>query len=144
MIHFLRRETRSIPIRSKTSLDIIDIIIVDDEPFVVRTLSYVFQREGLRFDVATDGEEAIEKVHQLNPKILFLDIMMPKKTGYEVCAELKSDPKFKSLYVIMLTAKGQEDDKTKSLSAGANEYITKPFSPQSVVTHVKELLGRIG
>ena len=125
-------------------MDTIDIIIADDEPFVVRTLSYVFQREGLRFDVATDGEEAIEKVRQLNPKILFLDIMMPKKTGYDVCAQLKGDPKYQSLYVIMLTAKGQEDDKTKSLSAGASEYITKPFSPQSVVTHVKELLGRIG
>ncbi len=122
----------------------VDILIVDDEPFVVRSLSYVFQREGFTFDVAMDGEEGLAKAHQLSPKILFLDIMMPKKTGYDVCAELKRHPTTKAPYIIMLTAKGQEDDKIKSLSAGANEYIAKPFSPQYVANHVKELLERLG
>ena len=125
-------------------LERVDILIADDEPFVVRSLSYVFQREGLTFEVAGDGEEALAKARQLQPKILFLDIMMPQKTGYDVCTQLKSDPRFRSIHIIMLTAKGQEEDKVKSLSAGANEYIAKPFSPQFVVKHVKEVLRRIG
>ena len=124
-------------------MDRIDILIVDDEPFVVRSLSYVLQREGFSFDVAMDGEDGLAKARQLRPKILFLDIMMPKKTGYEVCSELKADPGSDTPYIIMLTAKGQEDDKVRSLSAGANEYIAKPFSPQSVVNHIKEVLGRL-
>jgi two-component system alkaline phosphatase synthesis response regulator PhoP len=124
-------------------LDRVDILIVDDEPFVVRSLSYVFQREGFSFEVAMDGEDGLAKARQLQPKILFLDIMMPKKTGYEVCSELKADPGPYTPYIIMLTAKGQEDDKVRSLSAGANEYIAKPFSPQSVVNHIKEVLGRL-
>lgn len=122
----------------------IKILIADDEPFVTRSLAYVFQREGFVFDTAADGEEALTKAQTLKPKILFLDIMMPKKTGYDVCAQLKSDSKFHSIYIIMLTAKGQEEDKAKSLAMGANEYLTKPFSPQFVVNHVKELLERLG
>lgn len=121
----------------------IDILIADDEPFVVRSLSYVFQREGFTFEVAGDGEEALAKAERLRPKILFLDIMMPKKTGYDVCAQLKSDPRFRTIHIIMLTAKGQEEDKLKSLTAGADEYITKPFSPQSVVKRVKEIMRQI-
>ena len=117
---------------------------MDDEPFVVRSLSYIFQREGLKFEVAMDGEEGLSKARQLRPKIVFLDIMMPKKTGYDVCAELKDDPSKHSPYIIMLTAKGQEDDKSRSLSSGADEYITKPFSPQSVIQHVREILERLG
>lgn len=125
-------------------MDRVDILIADDEPFVVRSLSYVFQREGLTFEVAGDGEEALAKAERLRPKILFLDIMMPKMTGYDVCAQLKRDPRFRMTHIIMLTAKGQEEDKLKSLSAGADEYITKPFSPQFVVKRVKELLRQIG
>jgi two-component system, OmpR family, alkaline phosphatase synthesis response regulator PhoP len=120
----------------------IQILIADDEPFVTRSLSYVFQREGLSFETASDGEEALVKAQTLHPKILFLDIMMPKKTGHDVCAQLKSDPRYQSTYIIMLTAKGQEEDKTKSLSMGANEYIAKPFSPQYIVKHVKEILKK--
>ena len=121
----------------------VDILIADDEPFVIRSLSYVLQREGFSFDTADDGEEALVKAQQLHPKILFLDIMMPKKSGLDVCTRLKSDPKFRSIYIIMLTAKGQEEDKIKSVSAGADEYITKPFSPKSVIKHIREILGRI-
>jgi DNA-binding response OmpR family regulator len=125
------------------ALDQIDVLIVDDEPFVVRSLSYVLQREGLSFDVAADGEQGLEKARRLRPKIVFLDIMMPKKTGYEVCNELRNEASEPSPYIIMLTAKGQEDDKVRSLSAGANEYIAKPFSPQAVIQHVRELLERL-
>ncbi|MBI3994545.1 MAG: response regulator [Nitrospirae bacterium] len=117
------------------------ILIADDEPYIVRSLSYIFQREGIPFDIAKDGQEAIQKARQHRPKVLFLDIMMPKQSGLEVCAQIKQDPLLRSIHVIMLTAKGQEDDKQKSRTAGADEYIIKPFSPQQVLARVKTLLG---
>lgn len=123
----------------------VKILIADDEPYIVRSLSYILQREGIPFDVAIDGQQAIEKARHLKPKLLFLDIMMPHKSGLEVCSLIKQDPALRSIHIIMLTAKGQEDDKQKSRSAGADEYITKPFSPRQVLERVKEILGgRIG
>ncbi|MBI3610295.1 MAG: response regulator [Nitrospirae bacterium] len=122
----------------------VKILIADDEPYIVRSLSYIFQREGIPYDVAKDGEEALQKARLHKPKIFFLDIMMPKKSGFEVCAQIKQDPKLHSIHIIMLTAKGQEEDKQKSLSVGADEYITKPFSPRHVLSRVKELLSSLG
>ena len=122
----------------------VKILIADDEPYIVRSLSYILQREGIPFDVATDGQQAIEKARHLKPKVLFLDIMMPQKSGLEVCSLIKQDPALRSIHIIMLTAKGQEDDKQKSRSAGADEYITKPFSPRQVLERVKEILGGRG
>ncbi len=119
----------------------IKILIADDEPYIIRSLSYILQREGIPFDVAKDGEEALQKARQHRPRVLFLDIMMPKKSGLDVCAQIKQDPLLRSIHVIMLTAKGQEDDKQKSRSAGADEYMTKPFSPRQVLARVIELLG---
>jgi two-component system alkaline phosphatase synthesis response regulator PhoP len=125
-------------------LESVKILIADDEPYIVRSLSFIFQREGIPFDVAKDGQEAIEKAKRLKPKILFLDIMMPLKSGLEVCALIKQDPELRSIHIIMLTAKGQEDDKQKSRSVGADDYITKPFSPRQVLERVKKILeGRL-
>ncbi len=127
------------------SVEPVKILIADDEPYIVRSLSYILQREGIPFDVATDGQQAIEKARRLKPKVLFLDIMMPQKSGLEVCSLIKQDPALRSIHIIMLTAKGQEDDKQKSREAGADEYITKPFSPRQVLERVKDILGgRIG
>ena len=122
-------------------LEPVNILIADDEPYIVRSLSYILQREGIPFDVATDGQQAIEKARKLKPKVLFLDIMMPQRSGFEVCSMIKKDPALRSIHIIMLTAKGQEDDKQKSREAGADEYITKPFSPRQVLERVKEILG---
>lgn len=117
------------------------ILIADDEPYILRSLSFVLQKEGFEVETACDGEEALEKVRQFKPKILFLDIMMPLEDGYEVCEELKSAPDTKDIYVIMLTAKGQIIDKKRGLEVGADEYITKPFSPREIVNKVKEIIG---
>lgn len=122
-------------------MDSVKILIADDEPYIVRSLSYIFQREGIPFDIAKDGQEAIQKARQHLPKVLFLDIMMPKQSGLEVCAQIKQDPLLRSIHIIMLTAKGQEDDKQKSRTAGADEYIIKPFSPRQVLARVRTLLG---
>ena len=117
------------------------ILIVDDEPNIARQLTFVLEKEGFDVSVATNGEEAMEHVRRSKPSLMFLDVMMPKKNGYEVCEELKANPDFKDIHVIMLTAKGQDTDREKGLSLGADEFITKPFSPMHIVGRVKELLG---
>lgn len=117
------------------------ILIADDEPYILRSLSFVLQKEGFEVETACDGEEALEKVRQFKPKILFLDIMMPLEDGYEVCEKLKSAPDTNHIYVIMLTAKGQIIDKKRGLEVGADEYITKPFSPREIVDKVKGIIG---
>lgn len=116
------------------------ILIADDEPYILRSLSFVLKKEGFDIETACNGEEALEKAQQFNPKILFLDVMMPKKDGYEVCNELKSNPETKDIYIIILTAKGQIIDKEKGLTTGADEYITKPFSPREIVNKVKKIM----
>jgi len=116
------------------------ILIADDEPYILRSLSFVLKKEGFDIETACNGEEALEKAQQFNPKILFLDVMMPKKDGYEVCNKLKSNPETKDIYIIILTAKGQIIDKEKGLTTGADEYITKPFSPREIVNKVKKIM----
>ena len=117
------------------------ILVVDDEPNVVRTLTFVLKKEGYDVSSAVNGEEAIAKVRESKPSLMFLDIMMPKKDGYQVCQELKSDLNLRDIHIVMLSAKGQEADKEMALNAGANEFMSKPFSPIGVIGRVKELLG---
>jgi DNA-binding response OmpR family regulator len=120
------------------------ILIADDEPYILRSLSFVLKKEGFDIDTAADGEETLEKIEQFKPKILFLDIMMPKKDGYEVCKYLKSNDATRDIYIIMLTARGQIIDKKKGIESGADEYITKPFSPREIVSKVKNILESQG
>ena len=117
-----------------------DILIADDEPYILRSLSFVLKKEGYSCETARDGDEAVEKAKRFQPKILFLDIMMPKKTGFEVCRILKADPTYRSTRIIMLTAKGQQHDIDEAKSSGADDYITKPFSPRKVLEKLSTLL----
>ena len=117
------------------------ILVVDDEPHVIRSLSFVLTKEGYDVASAENGEDGLAKIRQLKPNLVFLDVMMPKKNGYEVCREVKKDSGLRHIRVIMLTAKGQEADREQGFSAGADEFLTKPFSPIGVVEKVKELLG---
>jgi len=116
------------------------ILVVDDEPNVIRTLTFVLKKEGYDVSSAVNGEEAIARVHESKPNLMFLDVMMPKKNGYQVCQELKSDPSLSDIHIVMLSAKGQESDKEMALSLGADEFMTKPFSPLGVIGRVKEIL----
>ncbi len=118
------------------------ILIADDEPFVLKALTFVFRKEGFSVETAVDGEEALEKIKKLKPKVVFMDVMMPKKNGFDVCSEIKADPEFEDIYIILLTAKGQEDDIMKGYSQGADDYIIKPFSIRPVVEKIKDLLER--
>jgi DNA-binding response OmpR family regulator len=117
------------------------ILIVDDEPHVIRSLTFVLEKEGYNVSSATNGEEAMAKVQESKPRLILLDVMMPKKNGYEVCQEVKNNSSLSDIHVIMLTAKGQEADREKGFSAGADEFMTKPFSLKAVVDKVKEILG---
>lgn len=117
------------------------ILVADDEPFVLRSIEYTLSRAGYNVLTAVDGEEALNKVLAENPDLVFLDIQMPRMDGNEVCKKLREDPKRKDLYIIVITAKGQESERLFSLECGASEYITKPYSPRKMLERVKEILG---
>ncbi|MBL8768654.1 MAG: response regulator [Planctomycetes bacterium] len=116
------------------------ILVVDDEPFILRSLSFVLRREGFDVDEARNGDEALEAIRATRPNLVLLDVMMPKKNGYEVLSEVKSDPELRTTYIIMLTAKGQEADRIKGMELGVDEYMTKPFSPMKIVERAKAVL----
>jgi len=118
----------------------IDILIADDEPHIVRSLSFIFSKEGFRVDTASDGEEALQKFRNLAPRIAFFDLTMPRLDGLQLCREIKSDGDGRHAYVIILTCKGQDVDRENCLKAGANEFMTKPFSPNEVLGKVRSLL----
>ncbi len=115
----------------------LQILVADDEPHISRALSFALQREGFSVDVAGNGEETVRKIREERPRMVFLDIVMPKKTGLEICREIKADPGLKDICVIILTAKGQELDRRDCIAAGADGYMTKPFSPREVVERVR-------
>jgi len=117
------------------------ILVVDDEPNIVRSLTFVLDKGGYDVSIAGDGVEAMSMIRESKPNILILDVMMPNKSGYDVCSEIKSDPELRDIHVVMLTAKGQVGDREAALSQGADEYISEPFSPIEILARVKELLG---
>ena len=117
------------------------ILVVDDEPHVIKSLTFVLTKAGYDVSSAENGEDGLAKIRQLKPNLVFLDVMMPRKNGYEVCQEVKKDSGLRDIHVIMLTAKGQEADREEGLNVGADEFMTKPFSPMGIVEKVKELLG---
>jgi len=117
------------------------ILVVDDEPNIVRSLAYILKKEGYDVSTAKDGEQAMDMVRDSKPHLMILDVMMTRKSRYDVCEEVKSDPDLRDIHVMMLTAKGQVGDREIGLSKGADEYLTKPFSPRLILNKVKELLG---
>ncbi len=117
-----------------------DILVVDDDPYVQRSLTFVLRREGFDVEVASNGEEALLKAREASPKIIFLDIMMPKMNGFSTCRVIKGDDVLKQSYVIILTGKGQEIDREQGFREGADEFITKPFSPRELVSKVRNVL----
>jgi len=115
------------------------ILIADDNQNIRDALTYLLEDEGYDLLLAKDGAEALRKVKDLRPDILFLDIMMPEINGYDVCRTIKADPQLKDTYIIMLTAKGQVAEQERGKDAGANEYIVKPFSPMELLAKVKNI-----
>jgi DNA-binding response OmpR family regulator len=119
----------------------IRILVVDDEPFICRSLSFVLRREQFQVFEARNGEEALEAIRAHRPHLVFLDVMMPKINGFEVTAQVKADPELCGTKTVLLTAKGQECDRETGKGLGADEYLTKPFSPSKILHHVRAILG---
>ena len=117
------------------------ILIADDEPNILISLEYLMKREGYAVSVARDGAEALDTLRRERPTLVLLDVMMPTKTGFEVCQEVRADDELKDTLILMLTAKGRDTDVAKGLALGANDYITKPFSTKELVQKVRELLA---
>ena len=118
------------------------ILIVDDEPNIVISLEFLMKKEGFEVAVAGNGDEALAKVASFNPDLILLDVMMPKKSGFEVCEALRADPNRAGLQIVMLTAKGRDTEVAKGIALGADAYVTKPFSTKDLVAKVKEILAR--
>jgi DNA-binding response OmpR family regulator len=117
------------------------ILIADDEPNILISLEYLMKRQGYEVIVARDGQEALDLLRAHAPRLVLLDVMMPRKSGFEVCAELRADEAIKDTLVLMLTAKGRDTDVAKGLGVGADAYMTKPFSTKELVQKVAELLA---
>jgi DNA-binding response OmpR family regulator len=116
------------------------ILIADDEPNILISLEFLMKREGYEVVVARDGQEAIDAIHRERPALVLLDVMMPIKTGFDVCHEVRSSDAVRDTCILMLTAKGRDTDVAKGLALGANAYMTKPFSTRELVQKVREML----
>lgn len=116
------------------------ILIVDDEPNILLSLEFLMRREGHAVITASDGQQALDQLSEDRPDLMILDVMMPRKNGFEVCGEVRADPAFADMPILMLSAKGREAEMKKGLSLGADAYITKPFSTHDLVEKVSELL----
>ncbi|MCX7156932.1 MAG: response regulator [Rhodocyclales bacterium] len=119
------------------------ILIADDEPNIVISLEFLLKREGYEVVVAHNGAEALERVRAERPDLAILDVMMPLRNGFEVCQDLRQDPEFKNLRIMMLTAKGRDTEVSKGLALGADVYMTKPFSTRELLAKVKALIDRV-
>jgi len=117
------------------------VLIADDEPNIVTALEFLLQRAGYEVRVARDGDQTLELIDAYNPDLVLLDVMMPRKSGYEVCTRIRERPDRRHVKIVMLTAKGRDAEVSKGLSMGADLYITKPFSTRELMARIRELIG---
>ena len=118
------------------------IVIADDEPNIVAALEFLLQRNGYDVHVARNGDEALSLIESCNPDLVLLDVMMPLKSGYEVCARIRERHDWQHIKIIMLSAKGRDAEVARGLALGADLYVTKPFSTRELMGRIRELLGR--
>jgi len=117
------------------------ILIADDEPNIVTALEFLLGRAGYTTQVARNGEEALAAIAADMPDLVLLDIMMPVKSGYEVCRRIREVPEWRHIKVVMLSAKGRDAEVAKGLAMGADLYVTKPFSTRELLGQIQALLG---
>ena len=118
------------------------ILIVEDEPDIREVLEYNLTREGFRVSCSADGEEGMKRIRRERPALVLLDLMLPGQDGLDVCRNMKSDGETRQIPIIMVTAKGEESDVVLGLGMGADDYVTKPFSPKELIARVKAVLRR--
>lgn len=116
------------------------VLVVDDEPFICRSLSFVLLKGSYEVIQARDGQEALEMIARERPDLVFLDVMMPKVNGFDVTRQVKADPDLRATKIVLLTAKGQDSDRQTGEAAGADAYMTKPFSPTKILERARALL----
>ena len=116
------------------------VLIVEDEKNIVLSLEFLMRKAGYKVVVARDGDAALAAVVETTPDLVLLDVMLPKRNGYQVCEAIRGNPELADVKIIMLTAKGRDAERAKGIALGANEYITKPFSTREVVDTVRQLL----
>ena len=119
----------------------IKVLVCDDEPFILESVSYVVRKLGFDVETAVDGEQALGRARLLMPDLMVLDVRMPHLNGDEVCRILKADEQTRGIYIIIMTAFDQKHDYEAAMSAGANEYITKPFSPRALGERLRQKFG---
>jgi len=117
------------------------VLIADDEPNIVISLEFLMKREGHRVSVARDGDAALEAIRRERPDLVLLDVMMPGKSGFEVCQAVRGDETLAGVKILMLSAKGRDTDLAKGSALGADAYMTKPFSTRELADKVREMLG---
>ena len=117
------------------------VLIAEDEPNLIESLSFILGREGYEVSAVSDGDAVLERLRSDRPHVLILDVMLPKRTGFEVLKLIKLDPTLSGIPVMVLTAKGQERDRKTAEYLGADAFVTKPFSNQDVVDRIKRLAG---
>ena len=116
------------------------VLLVDDEPNIVLSLEFVMRQAGYDVRVAHDGEAALAAIRQSPPDLVLLDVMMPKRDGFDVCQTIRANPAWRDMRILLLTAKGRETEREKGMALGADDYVTKPFSTREVVHKVKQLV----
>ena len=116
------------------------ILIADDEPNIVASLEFLMRRCDYEVRVAKDGDEALQLAHAFRPDLVLLDVMMPRRSGFEVCRLIREHPALRSMRIVMLSARGRDVEVDKGLALGADAYVTKPFSTKALVAKVRELL----
>jgi DNA-binding response OmpR family regulator len=117
------------------------ILVVDDEPNILLSLQFLMKNAGYEVRVAKDGDEALAELERGVPDLVLLDVMMPRRDGFEVCQKIRANPQWKTVRVIMLTARGRPIEREKGMALGADDYIIKPFSTKAVISRVEALLG---
>jgi len=128
--------------KKSTVLKTEKIVVIEDEDDILEVIAYNLKREGYEVITSTSGEDGLEKIEKSSPQLVVLDLMLPEIDGLELCRKLKSDPLTRAIPVIMVTAKGEESDVVLGLGVGADDYVTKPFSPRELVARVKAVLRR--
>jgi DNA-binding response OmpR family regulator len=116
------------------------VLVVDDEPDLVRILEFGLKAAGYQVDTANDGQEGLKKARELKPDIILLDLMLPKLDGYKVCRLLKFDERYKHIPIMILSARTQEGDQNLAHEMGANRFLTKPYEFAEILEHIKALL----
>jgi two-component system, OmpR family, alkaline phosphatase synthesis response regulator PhoP len=117
------------------------VLLVDDEPNIVLSLEFLIEQAGYRSRVARDGEAALKAIEESKPDLVLLDVMLPKRDGFDVCQTIRANPAWNDIRIVMLTAKGRDSEREKGLALGADAYITKPFSTREAMEQIKRFLA---